>query len=521
MEQVWQRTWVFLAHDSMLPKKGSYLQTYIGEDPIVVVRQKDNSIRAFLNQCRHRGMRICRADRGLSKGFMCSFHGWAYDLAGNLIDIPHEDTAYPQGIDKSKLSAIKVPRIENYKGFIFGSWDDTIPPLEEYLGNAKYYLDGYLDRYEGGMEAIAVHKWVLPANWKFNVEQPTSDMQHSEISHISAVEALASGSDTFDRKKGREKIPTGRQFFSPYGHGGAWFGRRGKEIPNTAPALIEWENSVRGAIEERLGEFREIRGHMNVFPNFMLLGNYTFRVTHPRGPNEMEIWSWAFVPKDAPESVKEAIRVDVMRTFSPGGMFEQDDAENWEEMQHILQGAMARKTGFTYNMRGVPVSADEDGYPGGSTAHVYSDNAALNMYGFYRDLMSGASWEDLKAVRGGEPEIRNADYSAVMAEGVDALNTEAEFGIDEANAALDAAADAAARIPAAARVEATPTGAAGKADATARGVDGSSTPTREHDGPTAATMRDIVRAEAAAESRQRTMAGTAAHPTATDPKEQQ
>lgn len=437
LQTVWQKTWVFLAHDSMLPKKGNYIQTYIGEDPVIVCRQKDGSVKAFLNQCRHRGMRICRADRGLAKGFMCSFHGWAYGLDGTLLDIPHEDTAYPQGMDKTKLSAIQVPRIENYNGFIFGSWDENIPSLEEYLGNAKYYLDGYLDRYAGGMEAIAIHKWVLPANWKFNVEQPTSDMQHSEISHVSAVEALASGSDTFDRKTGREKIPTGRQWFSPYGHGGAFFGKRGKEIPNTAPALIDWENTVRDKIEERLGEFREVRGHMNVFPNFMLLGNYTFRVTHPRGPHEMEIWSWAFVPKDAPEEVKESIRLDVMRTFSPAGMFEQDDAENWEEMQHILKGAVSRKTGFTYNMRGVPVTRDDDGYPGGSTAHVYSDNAALNMYGFYRDMMMGYDWPQLKEIRHGEVEVEQADFTAVMPDGADykaTHNTMAKLDIDTENA---------------------------------------------------------------------------------------
>lgn len=410
LEQVWTRTWVFLAHDSMLQKKGSYIQTYIGEDPIVVVRQKDGSVKAFLNQCRHRGMRICRADRGLAKAFMCSFHGWAYDLEGNLTSVSQEDNSYPAGFDRSKLNAIKVPRIENYKGFIFGSWDETIPPLEEYLGNAKYFFDGYADRYPGGMEAISIHKWVLPSNWKFNVEQPTSDMQHSEISHVSAVEALATGSDTFDRKANRPKVPEGRQFFSPYGHGGAFFGGRGKELPNTGPALLAWENEPenREAIIERLGEFREVRGHMNVFPNFMMLGNYTFRVTHPRGPKEMEIWSWAFVPKDAPEEVRDGIRKDVMRTFSPGGMFEQDDAENWDEMQRILRGHMARQNRFTYHMRGTAPVENEDGYPGGSSAHVYSDNAALNMYGFYRDLMSGASWEELKRMRTGTPEIAEA-----------------------------------------------------------------------------------------------------------------
>ena len=64
LKTVWQKTWVFLAHDSMLPKKGDFLQTYIGEDPVIVVRNKEGGISAFLNQCRHRGMRICRADRG-------------------------------------------------------------------------------------------------------------------------------------------------------------------------------------------------------------------------------------------------------------------------------------------------------------------------------------------------------------------------------------------------------------------------------------------------------------------------
>ena len=95
-------------------------------------------------------------------------------------------------------------------------------------------------------------------------------------------------------------------------------------------------------------------------------------------------------------------------------MFEQDDAENWEEMQHILRGAKSRETGFTYNMRRVPVSYDDDGYPGASTAHVYSDNAALNMYGFYRDLMEDKSWEQLKAERGGVPEVDQRDFTKVM-----------------------------------------------------------------------------------------------------------
>lgn len=409
LEKVWSRTWVFLAHDSMLPKAGSYIQSYIAEDPVVVCRQKDGSVKAFLNQCRHRGMRICRADRGVAKSFMCSFHGWAYDIAGNLIQVPHESNSYPMSFDKANFGARPVPRLVNYKGFWFGSWDPDIIDFEEYLGDGKYYLDGYIDRYDDGMEVISTHKWVLPNNWKLFSEQATSDMQHSEISHVSAAEVLNKSGQTSDRTQ--RKIE-GRQFYSRYGHGGAWFGKRGEEVPNTGPALLGWERENQDQIVNRLGSDREVRGHMNIFPNFMVLGNQTLRVNHPRGPHEMEVWSWAFVPKSAPESVKNQIRLDVMRTFSPAGMFEQDDAENWQEAQRILRGYQARHGTFAYQMVGVRPGVDEDEYPGTSTGHVYSDYAAINFYSFYRDIMSASDWAELKATRAADPLSNPVDLAA-------------------------------------------------------------------------------------------------------------
>lgn len=64
------------------------------------------------------GMRICRSDAGTSKTFTCTYHGWAYDLEGNLINVPLEERAYHNEIDKSRWGALKVPRIANYRGFL-------------------------------------------------------------------------------------------------------------------------------------------------------------------------------------------------------------------------------------------------------------------------------------------------------------------------------------------------------------------------------------------------------------------
>ena len=148
-EAVFKRAWLNVARVEELPRVGSYLTKEIdaAKTSVIVVRGKDQQIRAFYNICRHRGNKLVWNDfpneevKGTCRQFTCKYHGWRYDLKGDLTFVQQEGEFF--GLDSTQYG-LKPVECDVWNGFIFINFDpEPRWSLREFLGPMITALDDY------------------------------------------------------------------------------------------------------------------------------------------------------------------------------------------------------------------------------------------------------------------------------------------------------------------------------------------------------------------------------------------
>jgi 3-phenylpropionate/trans-cinnamate dioxygenase alpha subunit len=358
LAQIFGKAWLPLGHESQLPRPGSFFTTFMGEDAVIVSRGRDGTIHAHLNACSHRGARLCLEDSGVANTFTCPYHAWTFAADGKLVAVTLEDPYYASSpLDKSKLGLTRVAQLDTIHGMIFATFDANAAPLRESLGGMVPFLDAIFGRREGGVEIVGQPlKWRIPTNWKIYQDNMAGDEYHVGFTHGSSIEAIQ-----FDNEKFLAGLT---HCFTDGGHGFAALfdpphGSRDPYLPlnqpveGFSPETREYVRSCMAEAEERVSALH-LRCQLiagTVFPNWSLLPIFhTFRICHPKGPNEIELWSYCFVDRDAPEHVKKELVAYYNFTFGPAGIIEQDDGAIWESVARTAQGTQGSLGYSSYEM---------------------------------------------------------------------------------------------------------------------------------------------------------------------------
>lgn len=174
LENIFYKDWLFVGHDCELPKTGSYMTVQIGAYPVIIVRDAQGGIRAFHNSCRHRGSRICSAEKGTAAKLVCPYHQWTYELDGRLL------FARQVGPDfKPADYGLKPVHCETVAGYIYICVAEEAPDFAAFRNLVEPYLAPHnIKDAKVAFESSIIEK----GNWKL-VWENNRECYHCAANH--------------------------------------------------------------------------------------------------------------------------------------------------------------------------------------------------------------------------------------------------------------------------------------------------------------------------------------------------
>ena len=399
--RVFHRSWLFVGHESEIPEPGDYVTRRLGVDPVILVRNEAGQVSVVANTCRHRGIKLCRSDRGNASHFRCPYHGWTYSNSGELVGVTNVAEVFGKEFDKSHLPLYR-PRVASVFGLVFATWNAQAPSLEDYLGDALWYLESIFAAFDEGMEVIgAPARTLATTNWKPETENLGGDGYHTPITHQSAfVLGMFAGKDDWERMGTVVgKSYKGRVVDCGHGH---TFRVHHLPVSTEEPSYFGYPESLWPQMTRNLdaGQ-RDVQDrlsvmHGNIFPNLTLLENFKTKTEgngsavrylrlstqYPVAPDRNEMLWWCLVPKGTSAAWRAESQRAYLRTNGPAGMLQVDDIENFASFTDAHAGGHVADERVTLTGGAQNAIADDLGWRG----TVYdADKSEQTMRAFWRE----------------------------------------------------------------------------------------------------------------------------------------
>ncbi|OBG54662.1 hypothetical protein A9X05_12020 [Mycobacterium sp. E3298] len=184
---VFSRSWLFVAHADQLRNPGDYLLLEQLDKPVMLIRGRDNVVRAFYNTCRHRGAALVEESRGnVGRRLTCPFHAWTYSLEGKLVGYPEASNF--SGLDPTCHGLAEV-RCESWGPLVFVNLDRDAHPLSAFLGPVGEELSDFAEL-DGRLHLVDRTVRDVPVNWKLPVDANLETYHVNYVHRATAARAL-------------------------------------------------------------------------------------------------------------------------------------------------------------------------------------------------------------------------------------------------------------------------------------------------------------------------------------------